>query len=240
MFTKTIRKIPEETIQEIKEKVDLVAYCRSRGIKLKKTGNNYIGRCPFHDEENASFVVTPSKNLWHCFGCNQGGNVIQLVQLLDRLSFPEAVAALSTEATKTAAKKKISSLNSRHSCAHFSFSRSKLLSLVSDFYHAAFNQQKTGKDYMKQRGLVDPALFSRFKVGFCSGDIRESMPKDGDMLVDLKNLGVITKEDREFFIGCVVFSHSGRFRTDRKPVRPSDPHWPSQSLVSAGSEAGYF
>ena len=206
-------KIPEETIQEIKEKVDLVTLCRSRGIKLKKTGANYIGRCPFHNEKTASFVVTPSKQLWHCFGCNQGGNVIQLVQLLDRLSFPEAVAALSTEATKTAAKKKISSLNSRHSCAHFFFSRPKLLSLVSDYYHATFNQQKTGRDYLKQRGLVDPALFSRFKVGFCAGNIRESMPKDDQKAAELKELGVLTENGREFFTSCVVFpipDHSGQ------------------------------
>ena len=99
------------------------------------------------------------------------------------------------------------SLGSRHSCAHFSFSRSKLLSLVSDFYHAAFNQQKTGKDYMKQRGLVDPALFSRFKVGFCSGDIRESMPRDDQKTAELKELGVLTENDRSFS-QTVLFSRS--------------------------------
>ena len=84
-------KIPEKTITQIKETIGLVTLCRNRGIKLKKTGNNYVGRCPFHQEESASFVVTPETNLFHCFGCGKSGNVIQLVQLLDEISFPEAV-----------------------------------------------------------------------------------------------------------------------------------------------------
>ena len=206
-------KIPEKTIKEIKQTIDLVTLCQTRGIKLKKTGNNYIGRCPFHEEENDSFVVTPSKNLWHCFGCNQGGNVIQLVQLLDKISFPEAVAALSTAATKTAAKRKKASFSSRHFSVNFSLSRTKLLSLVTDYYHAAFNQQKTGKDYLKQRGLVDPALISHFKIGFCAGNILESMPKDDQKMDDLEHLGILTESGGEFFKNCVVFpipDHSGQ------------------------------
>jgi len=135
------------------------------------------------------------------------------VQFLDRLSFPDAVAALSTEAistssrqaTKTAAKKKVSSISSRASCVKFIFSRPKLLSLVSDFYHAAFSQHKTGKEYLNQRGLVDPAMFSRFKVGFCAGSIRESMPRDDRKIQDLKALGVLNGNGSEFFKNCVVF-----------------------------------
>jgi DNA primase len=214
-------RIPDSDIEYIKQSVDLVGLCRSRGIKLKKVGQNYKGCCPFHEEENASFIVTPSKNLWHCFGCGKGGNVIQLVQLLDKISFPEAVAKLSQrsiqkapgKATKTATKRKISSLDSRHSCAHFSLSRSKLLSLVLDYYHAVFNQQQTGKEYLKQRGLVEPALFSRFKIGFCTGNIRESMPKDDQKIRELKAVGILNENGREFFTNCVVFpipDHSGQ------------------------------
>jgi len=214
-------KIPDHEIEHIKQSVDLVDLCRTRGIKLKKAGRNYKGRCPFHEEDNASFIVTPGKNLWNCFGCSSGGDVIELVMRLDNIKFPEAVAQLqqktsstnSGAAAKTAAKKKISSLSSRYSCAHFSLSRKKLLSLVVDYYHAAFNQQKTGRDYMKKRGLVDPALFSRFKIGFCAGNIRESMPKDDKKTADLKELGILTENGREFFTNCVVFpipDHSGQ------------------------------
>ena len=176
-------KIPESEIEHIKQSIDLVDLCRSRGIKLNKVGKNYKGRCPFHEEDNTSFIVTPGKNLWNCFGCGKSGNNIQLVQYLDKISFPEAIAKVTkasihkapTKATKKATKKKISSISSRYSCAHLSLSssrrsfsdvgsRSRLLSLVSDYYHAAFNQQRTGRDYMKKRGLTDPVLFSRSRI----------------------------------------------------------------------------
>ena len=88
-------KIPELDIKLIKQTIDLVTLCRSRGIKLKKIGKNYQGRCPFHEEESASFTVNPDKNLWNCFGCGKGGDVIELVKLLDGCTFPEAVAKLT-------------------------------------------------------------------------------------------------------------------------------------------------
>ena len=206
-------KIPEKTIQTIKKSVDLITLCQSRNIQLKKTGKNYLGKCPFHDDATASFTVNPKENLWHCFGCNTGGDVIRFVELLDRCTFREAVATLqqiqSHTAVKTAVKEEnIHLFPSRDTClsrVSAVTERSKLLSLVADFYHAAFNQRKDGREYMAKRGVTDSALFFRFKAGFCAGSIRESIPKDGKMLDDLKNLGVITKEDREFFTGCVVF-----------------------------------
>lgn len=203
-------KIPESEINHIKKSVDLVALCRSRNIKLKRTGKNYLGKCPFHEDDKASFTVNPKENLFHCFGCSTGGDVIRFVEHLDKCSFREAVATLSNTAVKSSAVKEEMnhSFSSRDTCPQMAISpldRNRLLSLVADFYHAAFNQRKDGKDYMIKRGIKDQTLFSRFKSGFCAGSIRESIPKDGKMLEDLKNLGVITKEDREFFTGCVVF-----------------------------------
>ncbi len=194
-------KIPELDIKVIKQTTDLLTLCQTRGIKLKKVGKNYKGRCPFHEEENASFTVNPSKNLWNCFGCSKGGDVIELVKLLDGCTFPEAVAKLLP---KTATKRKKASFFSSSNCLS-SQERSRVLSLVADFYHAAFTQQKPGKAYMNQRGLKDPALFSHFKVGFCAGNLRESIPQDGKMLEDLKILGVIKENGHEFFRNCVVF-----------------------------------
>ena len=166
--------------------------------------------------------MNPSKNLWNCFGCGKAGNPIQLVQLLDNVTFPEAVAQLSGTALHTppdrAVKKKKMSVSSRDSSANFQKpvrrrpvqqvevgNRHKTLSLVTDYYHAAFNQQKTGKDYLEKRGLMDSALFSHFKIGYCAGNLRESIPRDGKMLDELKTLGVIKENGHEFFKNCVVF-----------------------------------
>ncbi len=67
-------RIPENEIERIKRELDLVALVRSKGIELKRHGSKDLaGRCPFHEEETASFIVTPAKNLWHCMGCGKGG-----------------------------------------------------------------------------------------------------------------------------------------------------------------------
>jgi DNA primase len=200
--------IPESDITQIKNSVSLISLCHSRNIPLKKTGKNYLGNCPFHDDDKASFTVNPKENLFHCFGCNTGGDVIRFVELLDKCTFPEAVATLSNKAIKSAVKEENNhSFPSRDQCPQSisPLNRNRLLSLVTDFYHAAFNQRKDGKDYLAKRGITDPALLSHFKAGFCAGSIRESIPKDGKMPADLKTLGVITQDDREFFKGCVVF-----------------------------------
>ncbi len=66
--------IPKEKIEEIRNKADVVSTI-SDYVKLKKRGKNFLGLCPFHSEKDASFTVSQEKQLWHCFGCNEGGNV---------------------------------------------------------------------------------------------------------------------------------------------------------------------
>ena len=87
--------IPESIINHIKQTTDLVALVKNRGVKVRKTGNLYKGRCPFHDEKTPSFTVNPAERLWNCFGCDTGGDVIRFVELIDGIEFPEAVEKLS-------------------------------------------------------------------------------------------------------------------------------------------------
>ncbi|HPQ39820.1 MAG TPA: CHC2 zinc finger domain-containing protein [bacterium] len=197
-------RIPESTISHIKSSIDLVSLCQSRGIELKRIGKNYTGRCPFHDDETASFVVTPSENLWNCFGCGIGGNVIQLIQRLDSLTFPEAIAKLSP-LTHQAAKKKNDSFSSGSACTDLSVSRHELLKEVSDFYHLAFKETPDAREYLSSRGIVDASLGSRYQIGWCRGTLRRSMPKADPKLTDFQSLGILTPFGREFFSGCVVF-----------------------------------
>ena len=90
-------RIPEEEIAELKRNVPLVELCRQRGLVLESHGSKDVKcRCPFHDDKEASFIVTPEKNLFHCMGCGVGGSVIDLVMKLDGLSFRHAVEVLRT------------------------------------------------------------------------------------------------------------------------------------------------
>jgi DNA primase len=132
--------IEPEKIEAIKSYVDVAPFMQACGVDLKRIGRGYKGHCPFHeDNKSPSLSVTPGKNLWKCFGCGKGCDIIEFVQLLDRVDFPAAVEKLSTylpggelsetKKTKTAVKKENTPLTPAHI---------KVLSRVIDFYHTAF------------------------------------------------------------------------------------------------------
>lgn len=89
------KEYSEEFLQEIIEKVDLVDYV-SKNLELVKKGRDYFSMCPFHEEDTGSLSVSPSKNMWYCFGCYRGGNIINFVQEYQKLSFVGAVEYLSS------------------------------------------------------------------------------------------------------------------------------------------------
>ncbi len=86
--------IPEEKISEILTTSDIVDII-SESVILKKSGRNLFGLCPFHSEKTPSFSVNPAKQIFHCFGCSAGGNVISFVMKYHGISFPEAVKMLA-------------------------------------------------------------------------------------------------------------------------------------------------
>ena len=87
----------DELIEKICEANDIVDVI-SQNVKLVKKGNSYFGLCPFHNEKSASFSVTPSKQMYYCFGCGAGGNVITFVRQYENYSFKEAVEYLADRA----------------------------------------------------------------------------------------------------------------------------------------------
>ncbi len=89
-------RIPEETLNAIRDRVDLVDLI-GRHVSLKKAGRTYKGLCPFHQEKTPSFIVSPDRGTYHCFGCGEGGNAFGFVIKHEGLSFPEAVRSLAAE-----------------------------------------------------------------------------------------------------------------------------------------------
>ena len=87
-------KIPQNTIDRIRDQADIVDII-SKEIELKKKGVNYFGVCPFHAENTPSFSVSPSKQIYHCFGCGNGGNVFTFLMEFQKLNFFEAVKSLA-------------------------------------------------------------------------------------------------------------------------------------------------
>ena len=82
--------IPQEKIDEIRESADILEFI-SGYVQLKKQGRNFFGLCPFHIEKTPSFSVNPEKQIFHCFGCGEGGNIYSFIMKMERISFPEAV-----------------------------------------------------------------------------------------------------------------------------------------------------
>lgn len=96
-------RIPESELERLKEEVSVEQFVRAHGIELAKSGKDWRGKCPFHEDSTPSFVVTPAKNLWHCFGCNAGGGPVDWVMKANGISFRHAVELLR-EGTSTPAR----------------------------------------------------------------------------------------------------------------------------------------
>ena len=89
-------RIPESKIDEIIASADITIFV-SRYVALKKTGKNLKGLCPFHTEKTSSFVVSPEKQIYHCFGCGKGGNVTSFMMEIEKISFIEAIRKIAFE-----------------------------------------------------------------------------------------------------------------------------------------------
>jgi len=204
--------IEKEKIESIKAGVDLVDLVKAKGIHLKRNGKSYFGLCPFHNDKNPSLSITPSTNLWQCFGCGAGGDVIRFVELFDQVDFKEAVKMLSENDLAAADK----STNRKSQPQKKSVRSAKLLKLLKrtidfllkrtiDFYHAAFCEDPRAKEYLVKRGINDNTLFSDYEIGFANGTLLNALPFEGDITEQLKQLGVLSDKGHEHFYGYVTF-----------------------------------
>ena len=97
-------RISEDELAELRRR-PVAELAKRRGVALKKRGSDLVGLCPFHEDTDASFVVTPSKNLWNCFGCNKGGGPIDFVMASQDVSFRHAVELMREGAPLAASVK---------------------------------------------------------------------------------------------------------------------------------------
>ncbi|MDY7038280.1 MAG: CHC2 zinc finger domain-containing protein [Thermodesulfobacteriota bacterium] len=197
--------IEKEKIEAIKQGVDLVTLIESKGISLKKNGRSYKGLCPFHEDTNPSLSVNPSTNLWQCFGCNAGGDVIRFVELYDKVDFKEAMKQLSAISGQHSAKAK-----SKKPCAlsraPLAVKELKLLSKVLSYYQHTFTEDNRGINYLKNdRGIADNQSLNDFGVGYVNGTLLEILPDNEDIIKALKRIGILNSKGHEIFYNCVVF-----------------------------------
>ena len=174
----------DQTVIDQAKGTDLVALARAKGIELKKNGKSYFGLCPFHADKNPSLSINPSKNLFQCFGCGVAGDAIRFVELLDQVSFPEAVKRLSGEAGHLPPPpQKPPQRNPLTAKAQ------KLLARVVGHYQHTLGADGRGLNYLKQeRGIADNQSIKDFGAGYANGTLLELLPDDPDVLKRVEHL----------------------------------------------------
>ncbi len=211
--------VTKEGIDRLKVANPLEVILAERGIELRKKGRVLVARCPFHEEKTASFTVTASKGLYHCFGCGARGDVFGFITKRDKVGFPRAMEILARRAgldlKELMNEKPASHANGANGHGHVvpqietaavdSATTRRLLASVVDHYHRTFCERPDAQEYLKSRGLVDAELLKAWKVGYADGSLLKTLPKSGEVRDGLIALGVITAEGRELMGGCVVF-----------------------------------
>jgi DNA primase len=198
-------KIAKEEIEAIKQAHDLRAVVEAYGVKLKKKGANYVGLCPFHKEKTPSFTVNPKTNLYHCFGCDVGGDVIGFVCKQEGIGFKEAMEKLKRHSPTGNRKSKDAHPASGSVPPESSINRTHLLNRVVSFYHKTFCEDPRAREYLRTRGITDNALFSDFTIGFSNGTLLNTIPDEGDIREALKEIGILNEKGHEMFYGCAIF-----------------------------------
>ena len=188
---------PENFIQELTERSDIVDVVGSYVALGKRSGANYFGLCPFHNERTPSFAVNPSGQFYHCFGCGKGGGVINFIMEIENLSYPDAVAFLAKRAGMQMPE---------DSFDRDAKKRSRLLAANRDaarwFYEQLITPEgKRCTDYMAER-KISPSVAKRFGLGFApehSGAFLAAMRQKGYSDWELSDADLIRRGDHGFY-----------------------------------------
>ncbi len=185
----------DRTVEEVKTRIDIYDVVKEY-VQLKKAGTNYKGLCPFHNEKTPSFTVSQDKQIWHCFGCSEGGDVFSFIQKIEGLEFPETLRLLAERAGV-----KIERFDPR--VVNHKTRLLDCLQSASDFYVAALHKSQEGtiaRNYIKER-KIEPLTVDQFKLGYA--------PDQWDALLTfLKKRGFTPQEMRE--AGLILEGKGGR------------------------------
>jgi len=220
-------QVSKEGIERIKSANELHSVVAERGIDLKKKGRVLVARCPFHEERTPSFTITPSRGLFHCFGCGVAGDVIGFVTKYDKVSFGGALNTLSRRAGLDLEKlmesgpriQQRTPLQALTPPVHFGNGNGKsapnppapspipsgpVLSRVVEHYHRTFCEREDAQAYLIKRGISDTDLIQALKIGYADGSLLKLVPAQGELKEQLVSLGIVTAEGRELLGGCLV------------------------------------
>ncbi|WP_338804614.1 CHC2 zinc finger domain-containing protein [Xenorhabdus griffiniae] len=199
-------RIPEAELQHLKAAASLVAVIEQQGRQLFKRGKDMTVLCPFHQEKTPSMVITPAKNLYHCFGCDAGGSVLDWVMKTEGLSLRHAVERLRAVLGHNPA---VEPLVQPEELASDAIGQQGLLSRVVAFYHHTLLNAPEAQAYLAKRRLNHPELVAHFKLGFANRTLGYRLPpkkvKAGEEIRRrLQAIGMLRENGREHLRGSLV------------------------------------
>ncbi|WP_331776083.1 DNA primase [Sulfurospirillum sp. 1612] len=179
--------IDNQSIENLKQRLDIVDVVGSY-LELKKNGANFKCICPFHNDSNPSLVISPSKQIYHCFSCQAGGDAIKFVMEYEKLNYPEAIEKLATMYNFS-----LTYTNENH-VTH----NSKLMQNLTMFFRQNLDKNNQAKAYITQRGIKE-SIMEKFELGFAGSSF--------ETLNFLKNYNHSIDEAKEY--GVADYSQNG-------------------------------
>ncbi|MCT2385928.1 CHC2 zinc finger domain-containing protein [Erwinia pyrifoliae] len=200
-------RIAETELQHLKAAVSLAAVVQAQGRQLFQRGKDLVTLCPFHEEKTPSMVISPAKNLYHCFGCDAGGSVLDWLMHSENLSLRKAVERLRAELGENPAL--VPLVAQPDAFADDEAGRQALLERVTAFYHHTLLNAPEALAYLEKRRLNHPELVAQFRPGFANRTLAYRLPpkklKDGTAIRSrLQALGIMRESGHEHFTGCLV------------------------------------
>lgn len=172
--------------QEVKERLSILDVVSSY-IKLDKAGAHYKARCPFHNEKTASFIVSPARGTYHCFGCNKGGDIFSFVEDIEGIDFREALEKLAAQAgvvLKAVDPKEASARKAEFDC----------IEQAAKFYEYMLGKNPAALDYLAGRGITSESI-KAWRIGYAPANWRELTTflvsrKHTESVIDKVGLGI--------------------------------------------------
>ena len=205
------RGVPSETIQQIRERVDIVDLI-STYVSLSKAGQNFKGLCPFHSEKSPSFSVNPTSQYFHCFGCQAGGDAFTFLMKQENMDFMEALRELSQRANIALPERRSTSPRTETGLSRERYFH--LYQLAASWYHQNLqntSEAQEARTYLDQRGISRES-WATFQLGYAPqgwSGLSQWMERKSVKLDELIQAGLVVRKEKE---GAQGFSTYDRFR----------------------------
>ncbi|MFX3623799.1 MAG: DNA primase [Ectobacillus sp.] len=189
--------IPDEVVEQVRQSVDIVDVI-SEYVQLKKQGRNYFGLCPLHGENTPSFSVSPDKQIFHCFGCGEGGNVLSFLMKVDGITFVEAVQKLGEKAGINVAEY----ISERDVEREYDSAMIEAHELLKKYYHHLLVNTQEGEkalQYLLDRNITKDMVM-KFEIGYAGtawDHAARVLQKRGFSLLEMEQAGLVVRSEKD-------------------------------------------